>query len=242
MSNNPEEPSVAYEKRPIWHNPPWITAIVGLIGTFLTVPQHVGDYLHQKQEIKILETQNQGERQTQELGLIKEILKQKGTERIFLLRYISATADDPDAKIWATEEVSRFGEAGVTLKQELGIVESAYIFNAQFDSGSAALTPQTREELDTIVEQWKGGTVERVLVTGHTSNVPLRQSTKFPSNFHLSEARAVAVADYLSLKLGLDPAKIAWEGRGDTEPLASNSTREGRNRNNRVELSISGLR
>ncbi len=244
MSDDTKEHSVAYEKRPIWHSPPWITAIVGLVGTFLTVPDIVGNYFQQKQEIEILETKNQGARQEQELGLVKETLSQKGSERIFLLRYISATADDDDARNWAKVEVDRFVEAGVSLKEQLGILQTEeYSLNFRFDTSSVTLSPQNRVHLDSVVDQWKGATDLRVVVRGHTSNLPLvGRTSEFSSLFHMSKARADAVSDYLSLKLGLDSEEIISEGRADAEPIVSNKTQEGRDKNDRVELAISGRR
>jgi len=62
----------------------------------------------------------------------------------------------------------------------------------------------------------------RVLVTGHTDNVPIR-SLRFPSNWHLSQARADAVADFLARQAG-DASRFVAEGRADTEPLVPNDS------------------
>lgn len=73
-----------------------------------------------------------------------------------------------------------------------------------------------------------------LIVVGHSDNVPIR-SSRFPSNMHLSLARAKSVmagmADVLS-----DPNRLSAEGRADKEPLADNSSREGRARNRRIEV------
>jgi hypothetical protein len=84
---------------PIWHSPGWITAIVGLVGSFLTVPDRIGSYLTQSQQIE-------GAKQQQELELVTKTMEQVGPERIFILRYIAATNDDMKAVEWATAEVS----------------------------------------------------------------------------------------------------------------------------------------
>jgi len=95
------------QSKPIWHSPVWITAIVGLIGAFITIPDHIGNYFEKGQEIEKLRLQNIDSKQQQELSLVKETLSQQGTERIFLLRYLSKTVDDKEAKEWASEEVKR---------------------------------------------------------------------------------------------------------------------------------------
>ena len=76
----------------------------------------------------------------------------------------------------------------------------------------------------------------RVLVTGHTDNVPIR-SLRFPSNWHLSQARADAVVDFLARQAG-DASRFVAEGRADTEPLVPNDSPTNRARNRRVEILV----
>jgi type VI secretion system protein ImpK len=73
-----------------------------------------------------------------------------------------------------------------------------------------------------------------IIVTGHTDNIPIR-TARFPSNWHLSQARAQAVLDYMSRFMD-DPARMTAEGRSDNEPLVSNDTPEGRAQNRRIEI------
>lgn len=74
-----------------------------------------------------------------------------------------------------------------------------------------------------------------IIVQGHTDSVPLRNNRKFPSNYHLSVARAEAALGVMS-GIVSDPGRLSAEGLGDTTPLATNKTREGRARNRRVEI------
>lgn len=74
-----------------------------------------------------------------------------------------------------------------------------------------------------------------VLVRGHSDNQPIR-SASFPSNWHLSQARAVAVA--AALAPSIPGVKIQTEGRADGDPVASNATAEGRAQNRRVEIIV----
>jgi type VI secretion system protein ImpK len=75
----------------------------------------------------------------------------------------------------------------------------------------------------------------RVDVIGHTDNVPIR-ALRFPSNWELSTARADSVAGVLVTRLS--PGRLRVEGRGETEPIASNEAPEGRARNRRVEIVV----
>lgn len=76
-----------------------------------------------------------------------------------------------------------------------------------------------------------------VHIEGHTDNVPI-VSTAYPSNWHLSAARAVAVVDLFALN-GVAASRMAAVGYGEFQPVADNSSDAGRNRNRRVVIIIS---
>jgi type VI secretion system protein ImpK len=73
-------------------------------------------------------------------------------------------------------------------------------------------------------------------VTGHTDDQP-SFSARFPSNWHLSQARAESVRALLAASTGT-PDRFSAEGRGDAEPVASNDTPAGRAKNRRVEITL----
>ncbi len=104
-----------------------------------------------------------------------------------------------------------------------------------FEAGSATLSSSFAELLGRIGEA-VAKVDGSVLVRGHTDNRPIR-SARFPSNWHLSQARAVAVAEELTPRLGNRP-KINTEGSADSEPVASNDTPDGRAQNRRVEIIV----
>ncbi|MEW8507087.1 MAG: type IVB secretion system protein IcmH/DotU [Candidatus Thiodiazotropha sp.] len=104
-----------------------------------------------------------------------------------------------------------------------------------FASGSGAVKSQFLPLLNKIaaaMDQLQG----EIVVEGHTDNVPIR-SLRFPSNWHLSRARAESVAKIMASDLA-SPSRIQSIGRGSAEPLASNNTNEGRARNRRVEITL----
>ena len=74
-----------------------------------------------------------------------------------------------------------------------------------------------------------------MVISGHTDNQPIR-SLRFPSNWHLSKDRAASAKVLLSG--AVKPERLAAEGRADTEPVADNSSAEGRARNRRVEITL----
>jgi type VI secretion system protein ImpK len=75
-------------------------------------------------------------------------------------------------------------------------------------------------------------------VIDYTDNQPFR-SVRFPSNFQLSAARANAVRAIIARDAG-DPARVSSEGRADADPIAPNTTAEGREQNRRIEIVLHG--
>lgn len=103
-----------------------------------------------------------------------------------------------------------------------------------FDVGSYQLKPTTREALAKIagILSWTPGlTLE---VEGHTDSTGSDEL-----NQRLSEQRAASVLNYLA-EQGIPPSNITGRGYGSSRPVADNGTRDGRQRNRRVELIISG--
>ncbi|MFT3818709.1 MAG: DotU family type VI secretion system protein [Rubrivivax sp.] len=102
-----------------------------------------------------------------------------------------------------------------------------------FDPGAVVVKPRYVTVLQRVaaaLNQVPG----RVLINGYTDNAPIR-SVRFPSNWHLSQARAEAVAEMLQRSIS-DAHRLRAEGRGDADPVAPNTTPEGRSRNRRVEI------
>jgi type VI secretion system protein ImpK len=104
-----------------------------------------------------------------------------------------------------------------------------------FASGSVTVNDRYVSLIKRIagaLEQLQG----EVRVVGHSDDRPIR-TLRYPSNWHLSRARAASVASLLSLDLS-DPQRVQSDGVGDAEPMVSNETREGRARNRRVEITL----
>lgn len=102
-----------------------------------------------------------------------------------------------------------------------------------FAPGSAQVGDQYSATLQHVARALKS-VPGSVRVIGHTDNQPIR-SPRFPSNWHLSQARADAVAALLSAQAP-PQARFNAEGRADAEPLGPNSTPEQRARNRRIEI------
>ncbi|MFZ0389004.1 MAG: OmpA family protein [Calditrichia bacterium] len=107
-----------------------------------------------------------------------------------------------------------------------------------FDSGilfavdKAELTPSSKDELNKMAKIFKKYEKTEVLIEGHTDATG---SDEY--NMNLSQRRAQSVANYLT-SLGVDPARFTIRGYGENQPVATNETALGRQKNRRVELAI----
>lgn len=105
-----------------------------------------------------------------------------------------------------------------------------------FDFDSYSIRPEFRATLDEVAQTLGAYPQTYVDVLGHTDSTGTDAY-----NQRLSEQRAKAVADYLSYR-GVNPARIATRGYGETMPIASNDTEAGRAQNRRVEIKIVPVR
>ena len=136
-----------------------------------------------------------------------------------------------------TERYSLYGDINVDADPEGRYVELTVSGSLLFDSGSAELKNDCLPLLSKVGDILKVYQDHYIDVIGHTDNVPMR-SSKYSSNMELSSARAISTAMYLADGKGLDIKKLSWTGRGEYEPIATNSTAEGRAMNRRVEIRI----
>jgi chemotaxis protein MotB len=109
-----------------------------------------------------------------------------------------------------------------------------------FASGSARLTGEGKEILDRIWGVLGEYPDHRIMVEGHTDNVPIAEKYKYKykSNWELSSARAHAVIHYLRMKHNADPDRLSAVGFGEYMPAADNETEEGKARNRRVVIAV----
>ena len=105
-----------------------------------------------------------------------------------------------------------------------------------FDFDKAVLKPEGKARLDDLVGKLKAVNLEVIIAIGHTDSIGSKAY-----NQKLSLRRADAVKAYLVSK-GIEANRIQTGGRGETQPIADNKTREGRAKNRRVEIEVIGTR
>lgn len=121
----------------------------------------------------------------------------------------------------------------VDIRQLEGGVEISIRETVLFPSGVADLVTNGEVLLAALSPVFAKGDYA-LSVEGHTDAVPIA-SDRFPSNWELSSARASSVVRFLIGK-GIDPTRLTVVGHGETQPIATNDTAEGRARNRRVNF------
>ncbi|MBK7871153.1 MAG: PD40 domain-containing protein [Saprospiraceae bacterium] len=104
--------------------------------------------------------------------------------------------------------------------------------NVFFETASAALLSTSKNELDRLKSLLSENPQMKIRINGHTDNVGSDYA-----NLKLSEQRAKAVYDYL-IQNGIEANRLNYKGFGESEPIDSNDTKEGRQRNRRTEFEV----
>jgi outer membrane protein OmpA-like peptidoglycan-associated protein len=115
-------------------------------------------------------------------------------------------------------------------------LNAAIVFNnIQFTTNSFEILPVSKIELDKLIQLLNDNPTVKIQITGHTDNVGNPND-----NLLLSTNRARTVAYYL-LNNGIDSKRLSYKGFGSAQPVADNSTEEGRAKNRRTEFVITAL-
>jgi len=115
-------------------------------------------------------------------------------------------------------------------------VKVKYDADAFFDFDKSVLKPEGKAKLDDLADKVKGINLEVIVAVGHTDSIG-----SVAYNQRLSVRRAQAVKAYLVSK-GIEPSRVYTEGKGKSQPVASNKTAEGRAQNRRVEIEVVGTK
>jgi chemotaxis protein MotB len=161
-----------------------------------------------------------------------ETLEEMNKEKEKALNELSRQADQIEKQLRAEIE-----NGEITLKR----YKTKTIINIDnsilFDSGQAMLKKKVRKSLAKIAQAINKYPDNNIQIEGHTDNVPIH-TERFPSNWELSSARALAVLRFFVDRTDMDPRKLSAVGYGEYHPLAPNDTKENKRLNRRVDIVI----
>ena len=118
-----------------------------------------------------------------------------------------------------------------------GVVYISLADNMLYKSGSYEIGERAGETLSKIAKIIMDYKDYDVLVEGNTDNVPISQKN-IRNNWDLSALRASSVVQALQNQYGVDPKRLSAAGRGEYNPVASNNTEKGKQRNRRTQIII----
>jgi len=124
----------------------------------------------------------------------------------------------------------RIAKGAVPLYDRLASDGKIITYGITFDVGKSTIKPESMTEINRIAQLMKDNPDLKFSVEGHTDN-----TGNATSNQTLSEARSKAVLDKL-VEMGISNDRLKSAGKGQTKPIADNSTDEGRAKNRRVEF------
>jgi chemotaxis protein MotB len=173
------------------------------------------------------------DRLTEASNNLQQQLEAERLEREARLAEVQGTYNELVGKL--EDEIQR-GE--VKISELKGKLTVNVVDKILFDSGKAELKSAGLKVLKQIGDILKSALDKNIQVEGHTDNVPIRGTLtkKYPTNWELSTARATTVLHFLQDEVGISGERLAAVGYGEYQPLASNSTAEGRAQNRRIQI------
>lgn len=118
-----------------------------------------------------------------------------------------------------------------------GVVYISLADNMLYKSGSYEINDRAQETLSKIAKIIMDYKDYDVLIEGNTDDVPISREN-IRNNWDLSCLRASSVVQYLQNNYGVDPKRLTAGGRGEYNPVASNNTEVGKQRNRRTQIII----
>ena len=136
-----------------------------------------------------------------------------------------------------TRSLSREEMQGVDVQVLKGVVYISLSDNMLYKSGSYEVSDMANATLTKIAKIINDYKDYDVLIEGNTDNVPISQKN-IRNNWDLSTLRASSVVQALQNKYGVDPKRLTAGGRGEYNPIADNSTPDGKSKNRRTQIII----
>lgn len=135
------------------------------------------------------------------------------------------------------EMESEIAQGQIAITELAGKLTVDVVDKILFDSGQTEIRPAGLDVLRRVVDILISVTDKMIRIEGHTDSVPIAGALakRYPTNWELSAARALNVTRYLE-KQGIDPALLSAVAYGEHQPVADNSTAEGRAKNRRIAI------
>lgn len=172
---------------------------------------------------------------------ISKLIDEINASNRYIQQLVAAKSKSDSLNLVLTNNLTRSLSSSelrdVDVKVLKGVVYISLADNMLFRSGSYDIRPEAMDILSKIAKIIKDYKDYSVLVEGNTDNVPISR-TNIRNNWDLSALRASSVVQALQTKFDVNPSRLTAGGRGEYNPVADNSTAEGRQLNRRTQIII----
>jgi len=170
-----------------------------------------------------------------------DLLSQQLAEKDYAYQQMRNELDRKDSAMNAlrnsvAEALVGFENDGLTITRKNGRVYVSMENKLLFPSGSFTINPKGADAIKKLAKVLESHADIKVLVEGHTDNVPYSGKGNLSDNWDLSAKRATSIVRIFTSSSSVDPERITAAGRGEFSPIASNETAEGRSKNRRTEI------
>ncbi len=176
------------------------------------------------QQNKLSQSQQDLQQQKQRLEQLQNLLNQQ-------------KAASEELKNKMAEALKGFNSNELSVYQKDGKVYVSLSEQLLFPSGSAVVNPKGVDALSKLAAVLNLNSDVAVNIEGHTDSIPIRG--RYQDNWDLSTARANAIVRILVNNYKVDPTRVISSGHSYYEPVATNSTPEGRAKNRRTDIILS---
>jgi chemotaxis protein MotB len=179
---------------------------------------------------------NANEATANELNMSKEQVAAQQKRLMELQRLINQQRENTEAlRKRIADALVNFNASQLTVSIKNGKVYVSMQESLLFPSGSAVVNPKGKEALAKVAGVLNTTNDINVDIEGHTDSIPIHNKM-YSDNWSLSTARATSIAHVLMDDYHVPPARLIASGRSEYDPVASNSTEDGRALNRRTEI------
>lgn len=168
-------------------------------------------------------------------GLVEREAKVKELETA--INSQTSAIQDLESKI--NDALVNFTSSELQVSRKNGKVYVSLQEKLLFQSGSTTIDTKGRQAIGQVASVLRNNPEIDVAIEGHTDNVPYKGSGKVKDNWDLSVLRATSVVRILVDEHGISKGRILASGRGEYDPVADNSTTDGKKQNRRIEIILS---
>jgi outer membrane protein OmpA-like peptidoglycan-associated protein len=152
-------------------------------------------------------------------------------KEVYLKLNTTNSADERNFNIEIVEVEAMKQDLEINLKEAIDATGKAVLYGILFDVGKSNIKPESEEALKQITGYLSANPSVKVIVVGHTDN-----TGTFAGNETLSKARAESIRNWLISSGKIAPERLLAAGVGQSCPVSTNDTEEGRKLNRRVEI------